>query len=646
MWYGRTGSYLEIDLSQGRIEKEEVDPKLHEAFLGGRGTATKLLWDRVAPETEPFSPSNLLIFDTGVFTGTLVPGSNRGSIVTRSPQTNLLTYSVFGGFWPAELKRAGYDGIIISGRSPTPVYLWISDDNIEIRDASYLWGRDTIETRRMIREELKKEKIEIASIGPAGENRVFGASVEFGEGVSASRSGVGAIMGDKNLKAIAVCGTKDINIAKPSESFELWKQILGRADRYYQHQENYWKGPGGYLLSVVVRGNLGGEECKTLRETLDLKNTVKLGADFAERSKVRSTGCYNCPVGCVSRVLLADGGYVHVKCQGWFEFLGACGIMDFDFSMKCINLCERYGLDQVSTAHLISFAIDLYEKGILTKEDTEGIHLEGGNKDLVFSLIEKIVRREGIGAVLANGVYEASRQIGKGAEAYAHHVKKLELTPWRLYVPFHALLTAVTDRADLTRGEDMIYGGELMRGPREAKEEYIKEGWFHYPKEFQEDFLTDYDPTGSDHERIARFVWYNRHLYCLADMTGICMYWMGFFPYPPIHLDTIVNLISSVTGMSIDETEVIKMAERVTTLTRAYNVILGIRRKDDRIPEKFFKVTPQPPLMRWDPDKFTKTIDEYYKLCGWNSEGIPTKEELDKVGLGYVRQEFERRGIL
>jgi aldehyde:ferredoxin oxidoreductase len=142
MWYGRTGSYLEVDLSQGRIEKKEGDSKLNGTFLGGRGTATKLLWDRVAPETEPFSPSNLLIFDTGVFTGTLVPGSNRGSVVTRSPQTNLLTYSVFGGFWPAELKRAGYDGIIISGKSPTPVYLWINDDNMEIRDASYLWGRD------------------------------------------------------------------------------------------------------------------------------------------------------------------------------------------------------------------------------------------------------------------------------------------------------------------------------------------------------------------------------------------------------------------------------------------------------------------------------------------------------------------------
>lgn len=192
----------------------------------------------------------------------------------------------------------------------------------------------------------------------------------------------------------------------------------------------------------------------------------------------------------------------------------------------------------------------------------------------------------------------------------------------------------------------MIYGGELMRGSKEAKEKYINEGWFHYPKEFQEDFMADYDPTGSDSERVARFVWYNRYLYCLADITGICMYWMGFFPYPPIRLDMIVNLISSVTGMSIDEKELIKIAERVTTLTRAYNVILGIRRKDDRVPEKFFKVTPAAPLMRLNPEHLNKAIDEYYKLCGWNRDGIPTKEELEKVDLGYVRQELERRGIL
>jgi len=239
MRYGWTGINLEVDLSQGSIEKEETDSGLDETYLGGKGTNARILWDRVPPDIEPFSPDNLLIFGTGVLTGTLVPSANRAIITFKSPVTGMHSHSAMGGFWGAELKRAGYDTIIIRGKAATPVYLWVNDDKVELRDASHLWGKGTHETQRLIREELANDNVQTVCIGPAGENKVYAASIEHSIGVSASRAGVGAIMGDKNLKAIVVYGTKDVNIAKPAELVELCDQILSRTDRVREVLENY-----------------------------------------------------------------------------------------------------------------------------------------------------------------------------------------------------------------------------------------------------------------------------------------------------------------------------------------------------------------------------------------------------------------------
>ncbi|MBI2979675.1 MAG: aldehyde dehydrogenase, partial [Chloroflexi bacterium] len=228
MWYGWTGTELEIDLSRGSIQKNQGDRATYETYLGGQGLITKLFWDRVPPETEPFSPDNLLIFGAGPLVGTAAPGANRTNMVTRSPVTNYLSFSTMGGFWGPELKFAGYDTLILSGKSPSPVYIYINNDKVEIRDASHLWGKDVFETQRLIRAELKNNNIQILCIGPAGENRVYFASIEHGLGRSMSRAGVGAIMGDKKVKAIAVYGTRDINLARPGPFLELVKEFNRR----------------------------------------------------------------------------------------------------------------------------------------------------------------------------------------------------------------------------------------------------------------------------------------------------------------------------------------------------------------------------------------------------------------------------------
>jgi aldehyde:ferredoxin oxidoreductase len=571
MLNGWTGTSLDINLTTGAIEKKERSSDLNGNFLGGRGTNSKILWDRVAPESTPFSSDNLLVFGAGVLTGTLAPGANRTAVSTRSPVINLQTWSLMGGFWAPELKYAGYDEVIISGKSPTSIYLWINDDKVEIRDARHLWGKDTQETRRIIQDELKNNNVQILCIGPAGENKVYAASIEQGSGTSASRAGVGAIMGDKNLKAIAVHGTKDVNIAKPSEFIELCGHILKRTEKLSDFASNY----PHHNVPGQVNNSYSGNWGELPSPWPDVGDVL---ADFLERYGTNPPTCYNCQIRCKS-ASLPDGEQVFVKCSSWTIFMNACKIRDFTFSLKCHNLCDRYGLDHKSTANIIAFAIDIYEKGILTKEETGGMHLEWGNADLAFTLIRNIARREGIGDVLANGVYEAARVIGRGAENHAYHVKKLEIKPSNLYVPERAYTTALSDRAD--RIKMLGEFGHRLKDSKEHNEAYIKSGFFPYPKEFQKYLEDPYDWSGADYERQAQFISYDADKITLSDCAGLCKYWTGHWRYAPIQGGDIANLISYATGMDLDEGEAIKIAKRVGNLIKAYNFMVGLRREDD-----------------------------------------------------------------
>lgn len=638
MSYGRAGNNLEIDLSRGNIEVEESDSQLDEAYLGGRGICTKMLWDRVPPEVAPFSSDNPLIFGTGLLTGTLAPGANRTVLVTRSPQTNLLTFSAMGGFWAPELKSAGYDNLVISGKSHTPVYVWIDDNKVEIRDASHLWGKDVKETQRTIRSELKNEKAQILCIGQAGENKVYSASIEHGTGASLSRAGVGALMGDKKLKAIAVYGTKDVNIAEPAKFYELCEKILGKTTRLRAFVDN-WSHERQGLLEKALYGNMG-----ELRPMAGIGDTHER---FLGKYRHRQISCHNCALRCKHAIVSPDGEeYSAIKCVSWFSFIACSKIQDFSFAMKCYLLCEQYGFDSISASSLIAFAIDLYEKGILTKQDTEGLHLEYGNAELVFTLLGKIARREGIGDVLANGIYEAVRQIGRGAEKYAYYTKKLEIPPYPLQHPYINLVQSVGDRGDMLKLISCIPQHYVQKSKEERKE-YVESQYWPYPEDFKKYILDEFDQSGADYEKMTKMVSYDDDSNCMSDITGICTFWTGFWPFNPYLFANQIKLVAYATGMNIDENEGMKIARRVAMLTRAYNVRLGISRKDDAPPERFFQEATTPPVLPpLNRTIFNSTIDAYYKLKGYNREGIPEKEVLDELGLDYVHEDLVQRGIL
>ena len=444
-------------------------------------------------------------------------------------------------------------------------------------------------------------------------------------------------MGDKKLKAIAVKGTKDLNIAKPAEFYELCGRILKKSERQREFVANWSRERAEFLIGRSAYGNLG--------EKQPMENIADRHEAFLEQYRRRRVACYNCALECKQAIRLPDGAYSFIKCFSWHLFITISKIQDFSFDVRCYHLCEKYGLDSVSTACLVAFAIDLYEKGILTSRDTEGMSLEWGNEEVVLTLIGKIARREGIGDILANGVYEAAHQIGRGAEQYAYHTKKLEMASYPR--PYSGLLQAISDGVDFHK---LLTAGppHTILLPKEKKKQYIESEFWRYPEEFKKLIWDDYDPTGSDYERITKMVSFDQNANTMSDITGICVYWTGFWDFNPYLFDDQMKLISYATGRDIDEDEGMKIAKRVVTLTRAYNVRLGITRKDDTVPERFFHEQTPPSRFPKPLDRvtFNKALDSYYKLRGYNKGGIPSQQTLDELDLGYASEDLLRRGVL
>ena len=650
MRYAETGVNLEIDLSRGNIEKEGTDPRLTELHLGGLGTNAKILWDRVPPEVEPFSPDNLLIFSAGLLAGTPAPGANRTIVSTFSPQTLLMAYSMMGGFWAPELKHAGYDRVIISGRSPSLVYLWINNDKVEIRDASHLQGKGSLETAELIRQELKEPKAQVAAIGLAGENRVYFASIEQGKS-SASRGGIGAVMGDKGLKAIAVRGKKDINIARPAELFELCNEVL----KYIQYRaENPIKG-----VPPVIAGlgspqemaihdeewhttNFAWGNARYRRKDFWTEEVEKKWTEALENARERFISCYNCPMKCGGTINYPGLPTYMMKCYSKLTYTMAA-MSDLDFGLRIAQRATEYGVDAFSTPQVMAFALELYEAGILTEQDMPG--MPSDTEGRFFWLLDRIVRREGIGDVLANGTYWAAQHIGKGAEEYAHNnIKKHEQLPLKLGMlnPIYFLMYCTGEKANITQIE-----GQFPQAPfptREEREEFVKD-WVQVPDEKFKQYFLDWDPRGERSnpyyptiEASCEIVDWQETMHYIDDATGICTGLSSFPLKPPYHIHNLPRVISFATGMDIDEAGLWEIAKRNRTLLRAINVRRGLRRKDERPPEDHWK--------KRFPELEAKLLDEYYKFKGWNNQGIPTKETLDELGLDYVSEDLERRETL
>ncbi|HBV89146.1 aldehyde ferredoxin oxidoreductase N-terminal domain-containing protein [Desulfosporosinus sp.] len=649
MRYAETGYNLEIDLSRGNIEKVETDPKLTELHLGGLGTNAKILWDRVPADADPYSPENLLIFSAGLLGGTPAPGANRTIVSSFSPQTKLMAFSMMGGFFASELKHAGYDKIIIRGQSPSLVYLWINNNKVEIRDASHLQGKGTLETADIIRQELKEPNAQVASIGLAGENRVYFASIEQGKS-SCSRQGMGGVMGDKRLKAIAVRGTKEINIARPAEFMEHCNDIL----KYVKFRS---KNPLG-MVEPIFEGLGAPQEMKlhdekwhttgfawgnarTRRKDFWTEEVEKNWTETAEKTLERFLSCYNCPLSCGASVAYPGIPKYMMKCYSKLTYTMAA-MSDLDFGYRINAKAQAYGVDGFTTPQSIAFAIELYEAGILTDKDLPG--MPSDTEERFFWFLDKIAQREGIGDILANGTYWAAKQIGNGAEAYAHNnIKKHEQVPLKLGMlnPIYFLMYCTGEKIGINQIE-----GQFPQGPfpnREDREEFIKD-WHHVPDEKFKQYFLDWNPRGENSnpyyptvQMSCELVDWMERMHYIDDSLGMCAGLSSFPLKPAYHMHNYPEVISAAIGVDFDEDRLTKAARRNRTLVRAINNRRGLRRKDERPPEDHWR--------HRFPELETKLLDEYYKFRGFNNQGIPTKETLQALGLDYVAEDFEQRGI-
>jgi len=634
MKYAEAGYNLEIDLSRGNIERVETDPRLTELHFGGQGTSAKIIWDRVPPEVEPFSPDNLLIFSTGLLHGTPVVGANRTAVNTISPQTGLFGHSLMGGFFGPELKHAGYDKIIIRGKAPDLVYLWINNDKVEIRDATHLRGKGATETATLIKEELKEPNAQVASIGLAGENRVYTASIEHG--FSSAARGVGPVMGDKRLKAIAVRGTKDINIARPAELFEICLRM--RTEIYHND------GCGDWMAvdedDSFHHDNFAWGNARTRRRGFWSQELEDRWRNLKYDHMDRQIGCYNCPKGCINVISWPGRRRFGYKCYGKDTYHMAA-FQELDFTYEILGITQEYGLDSYSTPQVIAFALELYEAGILTDKDLPGFPSDSGER--TFYLMEKIVRREGIGDKLANGVYWAARQIGNGAEAYDHNtVKKFEQLPIKLgkLNPPYFLMIATAEKMAITQIE-----GSFPQDPLptiEEREAFI-EKWDAVPDEkFKQIFLNWEKRNEISNEASCAITDWNEAMHYLDDSTGLCGFVSSFRGQfgggAAYHMNNLPHLITLAAGIEMDKDGLWEVFRRNRNLVRAINVRRGMRRADEKPPEDHWAVR--------DHEFEQKLLDDYYEFKGWTKDGIPTKETLDKLGLGYVSEDFIQRGIL
>jgi aldehyde:ferredoxin oxidoreductase len=634
MRYAETGFNLEVDLTRGSIDKVATDPEWTRQYLGGQGTAARLLWDMVPPEADAFSPDNVLIFSTGLLHGTPVPAANRTVVNTFSPQTNLMSHSLFGGFFGPEMKHAGYDKIVIRGKSPELVYLYIHNDKVEIRDAAHLAGKGSTETGDLIKQELQDQKIQVAAIGLAGENRVYMASIDHNH-ASAAR-GVGVIMGDKRLKAIAVRGTRDIHVAKPMELFEISQRMHNKIAQS--------AGCGDWMAvdedDSFHHNHFAWGNARTRRKDYWSPELQDRWTRLKYDNMDRMTGCYNCPKKC--RVVIKWPGRPRFayKCFGKDTYHMAA-FQELDFSYDILGVAQEYGVDSYSTPQVMAFALELLEAGILKETDFPGMPAD--TRGRFFYLLEKIVRREGIGDILANGVSHAAIQIGNGAEAFDHNTtKKFEQLPIKLgkLNPAYFLMIATGEKMSITQIE-----GSFPQDPipdKARREEFVKK-WEAVPDEkFKQYFLNWEKRNEISDEATCDIVDWNEAMHYIDDSIGLCGFVSSFrgqfggdIAY---HMNNIPQMISLASGIEKTKEDLWQDFKRIRTMVRAVNVRRGLRRTHERPPEDHWVVR--------DEEYEQKLLDKYYQFKGWNREGVPNRPTLEQLDMGFVADDLEQRGIL
>ncbi len=627
MPFGYNGKILHVDLSSMKVRVEEPDELFYRTYLGGGGIASYYLLKNLRPGVDPLGPDNVLVFASNVISGVPIAGMTRYTVAAKSPLTGGFGEAEAGGFWGPELKFAGFDAIVITGKAAKPSYLWIHDGKVELCSAERVWGLETGPAQERIREELKEKRARVALIGPAGEKLVRFACVVNELKHANGRTGMGAVMGSKNLKAIAVRGTNKLEVRDLEKFLDLAK---GLAETINQH------GPNKVLRKLGTPNLVMALNTQGILPTQNFRTGVFEGAEKISGERMAETilkseeGCYACAVRCKRAVEVPSGPYATSPLYGGpeYETLGSLGsllcIDDLAAISKGNELCNRYSLDTISAGVAIGFAMECYENGILSKADTEGIEFKFGNVEAMLKGLEWIAyRKPGLGDLLAEGVKAAAEKIGKGAEKFALHVKGQEL-------PMH-------DPRGKT-GQGMSFalsptGADHIEAPHDTP--FMGPG----PMMGRIAPLGLLEPVpGRDlGSKKVRNYTYLQFVWSLYNSLGVCNFAAG--PVWALTLNKLPEVVNAVTGWETSLFELLKTGERTVTMARVFNLREGFGRKDDTLPDRLFEPLEGGPLQGKgiDRQEFQEALTLFYEAMGWEpKEGVPTRGKLAELNLFWL----------
>jgi len=600
---GWTGKILRVDLTNRTYRTEDLDFNTARMFLGGQGVATKILMDEMDPKAEPLSPENKLIFSIGPLTGTAAPLGSRYMVTTKSPLTGLLGFGNSGGFFGPAMRNAGYDHIVFEGKSETPVYMLITDEEVEFRDASHIWGKDTHKTEDIIRKETEAsgKRVRIAGIGPAGEKLVRMAAIMNDKHRAAARCGIGAVMGSKNLKALAVRGSKKVQLADDAALKSLAKEVVQKIKESPAIEGFTQFGTSGFVMLLNEMGILPTRNFQrtAFEDAMDIS-----GERLAEKYLDKRKACFGCVIACGRGTHVNDPGYEGAGEGPEYESIALLGSNLGNGNLASVTkanyLCNRLGLDTISVGGTIACAMEMFEKGYLTTKDTHGIALRFGDEKLVVELVEKIGKREGFGEILAEGGYRL-------AEKYGHPecfmgVHKMEMPG---YEPRGA------------KGMGLTYMTSTI-GPSHCRGYTIPFEILHTAGEL--------DPI--EEKGKGMLVKAVQDMTAAWDATGLCL-----FTTLGIGMDEVMPMLMAATGTGYAMMQFLKIGERIFNLQRLFNLKAGLRVEDERLPERFYKEPlPEGPNAGAVLD-LKETMKEYCDLRGWDKNRKPYYGKLKGLGL-------------
>ena len=600
-----TGKILHVDVGTGRTKIQTFDENFAKTFIGGTGFGIKTLLDNQPPGIAPFDPQNPIIYALGAVNGTMVPcAASKFGVFAKSPASKLLGESYSTGQWGAELRQAGYDILVIKGKAEKPKYLWIDDESVQLMDAGHLWGKSIWDAEEMIRKDLGDQYVRVSGIGQGGETLSYIACLVNDHFRAAGRTGLGAVMGSKNLKAVAVRGTHDVSVAEPEKLREFCKELYERC-----------KGPAtskyrtlGTPANILSMNKQDALPTRNFREAM-FEGADKISGEYLnEHYVVKIEGCSACAMRCEHIAQVPEGVFkgatARIEYEPVMAFGSNCGVDRLDAIIKAVELCNRYGIDAISAGMIIAFAMDCYENGIIDSKDTGGLDLRFGNAEAMVEMVSKMALRQDIGAILADGVKVASEKIGKGSEALAVHIKGVELTGYDI----RGLKTAALGYAVSRRGADHQRHGAY--GP---------------------DISGQVDRLKADKTR-GRLVADAEDLYVIFDSIILCKFsrgiWKGY--------DDIAKLYMITTGIQCTGIDLQLAADRINQLGRIYNIREGLTRADDSVPPRIMN-DPIPSGVakgaRVSKEDLDILLDGYYEARGWTPAGVPIAEKLKEVGL-------------